>query len=79
MAIQNDTLLINAHLVGLPQRLYAVLITNGKIRSISPGSGLPEGEWSRAQVVDCKQADGSSLWVSPVGRISEQPAGSSKS
>jgi hypothetical protein len=66
MAIQKQTLLINARLVGRPSPLYAVLVTDGRIDKITVGEGPPKDLWGGVEVVDCRQADGSSLFVSPV-------------
>lgn len=67
MAIQKQTLLINARLVGRAG-IFAVLVTDGRIAKIVEGSGPPNELWGGVEVVDCKQADGSSLFISPVSR-----------
>ena len=66
MAIQKQTLLINARLVGRAPALYAVLVTDERIEKIVEGQGPPNELWGGVEVVDCRQADGSSLFVSPV-------------
>ena len=71
MAIQRQTLLINARLVGRPPGLYAVLVTDGRIEKIVDGDGLPHEPWGGVEAVECRQADGTSLFVSPVSLIDE--------
>ena len=66
MAKQKQTLFFNAHLVGKFTNLYSVLVTDGKVESIVPGEGLPEEVGGGVEMVDCRQADGSCLWLSPV-------------
>jgi len=71
MAIQRQTLIINARLVGRPPSLHAVLVTDGRIEKIVEGDGPPDELWGGVEVVDCRQADGTSLFVSPVSLIDE--------
>jgi hypothetical protein len=54
---------INANLVGFPEgETYSVLVDGGKVSAIRKGVISTDG----ATVVDLKQADGSSHWLSPV-------------
>lgn len=72
MAIQRQTLLINAKLVGQRPSLQAVLVTDGQIEKIVEGDGPPDEQWGGVEVVDCRQADETSLFVSPVSLIDER-------
>jgi len=65
MAIQKQTLFINARLVGR-SGIFAVLVTDGRIEKIVEGQGPPKELWGGVELVDCRQADGSSLFISPV-------------
>lgn len=65
MAIQKQTLFINARLVGR-SGIFAVLVTDGRIETIVEGEGPPRELWGGVELVDCRQADGSSLFISPV-------------
>lgn len=66
MAIQKQTLFVNARIVGRPAGLYAVLVNNGRIESITLGEGQSTEVAPGAEVIDCGRSDGSSLWISPV-------------
>ena len=65
MAIQKQTLFINARLVGR-SGIFAVLVTDGRIETIVEREGRPKELWGGIELVDCRQADGSSLFISPV-------------